>query len=571
MKQTQFFPKEIKMNFNLRSPKSESPTIVYLIINVRGKQYKVSLFVKVYSGQWSKDKQKAIVSNLYSARDNKNNTIVNRKIKEYSNRFVIFLNYLCCSNNNLTIPTLIKQIFYKDMGKREKYSVKQTIEDAFEYYTTKIQVDLKEGSINSYRQKLNIFFEYVKSHSLDSDFKVLTQDGLNEYRDYLVSFYNERKRGYEWVNSNGHIIRSLINNVLSIYAPFTKIYKYEKVSFLDLKDPRDKNDKGGFSLNHDEITSIINCEGLTNKQEQYRRFFLLQMALGGREGAVKNAIEKRDTSKGILIYETNKIRKGKNSTAMITLEPLYDGYPSIGEYLLGDKKPDLSVLSDKDRAFNASYNDALLEIGEKANLNREIEYHDQYGETKKELVKNAIHGHCARHTFITTALRAGWTVDEICAATGHVDDAMIKDVYSHLTNEDKVDKILTIREKRRQSATDLNTLSDKSIDIIRKGIISEQKEEDEKAKEYIIKVAEELGLDWKQWISAGSLGDTETLLYDWSEKIHDHTKLGVSMLKWFFNDNRGDIEKAKMQLLEYLYNKQLSLMGRPIEEHGGHK
>lgn len=92
-----FLPK--RPTFKLRTPRSSKPTMVYLVFFANGKQYKISTGVKVLPSQWSDEHQVAIVSNLNSKLDNRNNEIVNRKIEEVEQSYRQFVD---------TVSTLIK-------------------------------------------------------------------------------------------------------------------------------------------------------------------------------------------------------------------------------------------------------------------------------------------------------------------------------------------------------------------------------------------------------------------------------------------------------------------------------
>ena len=77
----QIFLNELKANFNLRKASGNKPTLVYLVVSLNGKQYKLTTGLKVYPSMWDKKHQQAIISRKFSEMDNRNNMIVNAKIK----------------------------------------------------------------------------------------------------------------------------------------------------------------------------------------------------------------------------------------------------------------------------------------------------------------------------------------------------------------------------------------------------------------------------------------------------------------------------------------------------------
>ena len=82
MKNEQFFIKDIKATFNLRKPKSNVPTNVYLVVRIQNKQTKFATGVKVYPSHWDNQKHEAIISRRYTKLDNINNEIVNNRIED---------------------------------------------------------------------------------------------------------------------------------------------------------------------------------------------------------------------------------------------------------------------------------------------------------------------------------------------------------------------------------------------------------------------------------------------------------------------------------------------------------
>ena len=115
MMNEQKFYKEIEAHFNLRTNKTKKPEMVYLVVRIDGRQYKLSCGVKVYPQQWRKGV--AEESNFLCKRDNKNNKIVNEKLTVLKKCYSEFISYLCNCDNEITdMGDLLKQFIYKDMN-----------------------------------------------------------------------------------------------------------------------------------------------------------------------------------------------------------------------------------------------------------------------------------------------------------------------------------------------------------------------------------------------------------------------------------------------------------------------
>ena len=70
----QIFFYEVQAKFNLREPKSNKPTNIYLVCRIDRKQIRLSTGVKVYPEHWNVKKQEAYISCRLSELDNLNNT-----------------------------------------------------------------------------------------------------------------------------------------------------------------------------------------------------------------------------------------------------------------------------------------------------------------------------------------------------------------------------------------------------------------------------------------------------------------------------------------------------------------
>ena len=73
----QIFRTQMQCNFNLRQPKTNRQTNIYLVVYLNNKQVKLSTGVKVYPEHWNIRRQQAYVNARLSKLDNNNNTITN--------------------------------------------------------------------------------------------------------------------------------------------------------------------------------------------------------------------------------------------------------------------------------------------------------------------------------------------------------------------------------------------------------------------------------------------------------------------------------------------------------------
>ena len=71
----QIFINEMQARFNLRKPRSEKPTNLYLVCRINNKQVKLSTGVKIYPDHWNEKRQEADEASYYHKRKTKSNRI----------------------------------------------------------------------------------------------------------------------------------------------------------------------------------------------------------------------------------------------------------------------------------------------------------------------------------------------------------------------------------------------------------------------------------------------------------------------------------------------------------------
>ena len=160
----QFFMNEMSCNFNLRQPKGEKPTNIYLVVRLNRKQVKLTTGVKIYPEHWNIKRQKAYISMRLTEIDNINNTIVNNKLTELRARFIDFKHYLCehPDMSGESISILRNYIYKGTMGREQKQSqpatliMKQIINAKEAGESTKRQQNLNVGKFERFLKNNNI-------------------------------------------------------------------------------------------------------------------------------------------------------------------------------------------------------------------------------------------------------------------------------------------------------------------------------------------------------------------------------------------------------------------------------
>ena len=427
----QIFINEMQARFNLRKPRSEKPTNLYLVCRINNKQVKLSTGVKIYPDHWNEKRQEAYISVRLSEIDNINNTIVNKKITKLKEYFIEFKHYLCMHPDEIgESMKLLKQHIYKDRMKKElqkpaTFIMKQIIEAK----------TCAESSKKQYRSNIDKFERFLKENEIPNTWESMNLDTINRYQKQII-----KENPLHPHNTLRNIIKGTIFNLLGIADKRLDIpFKWSDSnlnSFEFVKDKSNKElaDNKKVSLTEEQLNKfykhiITGTERQIKKYTEIRDLFILQCLVGQRIGDMQkffNGDNEMDEEAGTISI----IQQKTKARAIIPLLPLAKEIIS--------KYENKELLYYKER--KSIVNEALKEVAEQAGLDEPITYVENGIKQTQPLYK-LLHTHTARHTFITILCRKGIPKETVIIATGHEDTKMIDKVYSHLNSKDKAKKV----------------------------------------------------------------------------------------------------------------------------------
>lgn len=433
----QIFINQMQCNFNLRQPKANKPTNIYLVVYLNNKQVKLSTGVKVYPEHWNIRKQQAYVNARLSKLDNNNNNIANDRLSELKDMFLEFKHYLCEHptdiDNSITIlrTRIYKNTMTTEIKKKSATTVMKEIIDA-----------KQAASSTKEQQKLNVgkFERYLKENNISDTWESMNLNTFEGYQKYLVD------------NGRGSVtIRNIIQNTLfpllkkvskRVDIPFTW-YDSNLNSFEFVKDESNKElaSNKKVTLTEEQLKQlydypITGTELQVRKRTEIRDLFVLQCLVGQRVGDMQkffNGDNEKDEEEDTISI----IQQKTKARAIIPLTPL--AKEIISKY----QNTELKYY----KPSNSNLNAELRIIAEEAGLNTPVTFEDKDGKQVKPLFE-LVHTHTARHTFITIMCRRDIPKETIIIATGHEDTKMIDKVYSHLSNKDKAQKVSTAFKKK---------------------------------------------------------------------------------------------------------------------------
>lgn len=427
----QIFINEMQARFNLRKPRSEKPTNLYLVCRINNKQVKLSTGVKIYPDHWNEKRQEAYISVRLSEIDNINNTIVNKKITKLKEYFIEFKHYLCMHPDEIgESMKLLKQHIYKDRMKKElqkpaTFIMKQIIEAK----------TCAESSKKQYRSNIDKFERFLKENEIPNTWESMNLDTINRYQKQII-----KENPLHPHNTLRNIIKGTIFNLLGIADKRLDIpFKWSDSNLNSFEFVKDKSNKElannkKVSLTEEQLNKfykhiITGTERQIKKYTEIRDLFILQCLVGQRIGDMQkffNGDNEMDEEAGTISI----IQQKTKARAIIPLLPLAKEIIS--------KYENKELLYYKER--KSIVNEALKEVAEQAGLDEPITY-EENGIKQTQPLYKLLHTHTARHTFITILCRKGIPKETVIIATGHEDTKMIDKVYSHLNSKDKAKKV----------------------------------------------------------------------------------------------------------------------------------
>ena len=434
----QVFINELKASFNLRNPKSEKPTNLYLVCRIDKKQVKFATGVKVYPEHWNEKKQEAFISCRLTELDNVNNSIVNDKISEIKNNFIQYKQYLCANpeeiNNGIV---LLKQYIYKDT-----YMKKQEV-NAIHWLRSALTNDrtVKESTKMDYIKQLKFFETFLKeANNYPISFDQIKLPLLKDYETYL--FNKDVGNGKTTKTTT---VGNKVEKIICILrrAEQQGLIDIREANLDKYKKPQSRQgDDNEIYLTEEEINRIYALE-LTGMEEQVRDLFVLQCWIGQRfadtqsinDGLIKDA----PNGKVIEIVQEKKTHKVSIPLLPIALEIL-------------DKYECQFPIFTNQTALNY-----LKNIGKKAGITRMHNVtEDRGGKVITERVKayELIGTHTARRSFVSNMLKRGYDSNIIMKITGHNDERSFKK-YIRLSSEDAA--LLMLEKEADRDSTSAQT------------------------------------------------------------------------------------------------------------------
>lgn len=412
---SQHFFKEVVVHYNLKHPKGNKPTMVYLVCYINKKQIKISTGCKVYPKQWNK--VQAITSSLLSANDNRNNILLNAKIDEMNVRFSEYMGYLCANGkepNNKELKCYIMNRKIEEPTKPKKdictYLRAQIINSSASGGT--------QGNQLNWLKKLKAFLQTKDNYQWSLKLWA-------EYREFLC---NTMKSTNKNKDVNAETINKTLSKTIGLlrkYAVTEGYITFDELNQLKSLPPlagKSHSKDNEIALTNEEVIKLYNYE-CTNEEDTIIKDSLLFLCATGQR--YEDIEQER-----ITLYKDNgrwvfKVLQDKTAKPVENYIPFKIGVDIVEKY---DGK--IPVCNDKHKFY-----ERIKEIAKKAGIKgTETIVNDTIKGKHEEKVNryDLIAGHTGRRTFVTLMRLHNKPYEEIKHYTGHDNISTMENSYDKL-------------------------------------------------------------------------------------------------------------------------------------------
>lgn len=377
----------MKTKFILRDYKKEKLPL-YLHITAHGKRERLLLDVEISKKNWSKEKERVLLSSAKDEVEKKKLADINLIIDNIDSKITNIKTVYRLSEQVLS-PKKLRKELVEDLPRVNFCSFYQhTLNDE--------KNNLRPGSFRKLQSVLN----KIKTYNENVIFTDLTLDWFEKYRIYLVKLGNQKTT----INSNIKCIKKILKIALKsgIKIP---------CSMDDIKGGTTAGTKVAlepFELK--KIKDYYDSEFINENKKLILGYFLFACVTGLRYGDLMN-LERSATNGKFIQFTSEKVDKLQSITLNKTAKNI----------LL--KNENLFVKKLTNQFLNRELKIIMLSLS----------------------IKKTVTFHVSRHTFATSFLRAGGKPEKLQILLGHatINQSM---VYSHITAAEANKEIFLLDE-----------------------------------------------------------------------------------------------------------------------------
>ena len=419
----------ISVNFNLRKPKSTSPTPLYMVVyyvNSEGQtaQAKIPTKRKVLPALWDSRKQQPILTSVHI-------DLTDKQLQEQADlyQYIAQVRILALSQNFSNFDELKENINLttdNDMSVTPQFIQSKKTPKATKMIEEVLTMWKQQGSkskntINTYRTDYKKWCKWLTTTNQTDSAKALSQVAFNSFKDWMLNNGESAQNINTKCSTIARIIKELVNGKGAKYG-------VKEVTFKTLAVI---NKKVKCELLKEELEALKQVATQTEKETFSRNVFLLQLLTGQRISDVYTILkgeyttQSDDNGNEFIIIQNKKGTRGTNVKKSYI--PVNEEVKKLLQVLQGNE-----LIPATDNALKNLINRNIKVLAERARLTRITENGKQ--------LHTEISTHYARHTAATQLARRGLTSEQIALQLGNSSE-MVERVYTHPTDTDIINKL----------------------------------------------------------------------------------------------------------------------------------
>ena len=429
----------ISVNFNLRQPKSTTPTPLYMVVyyvDDKGKsvQAKIPTRRKVHPSLWDSKRQQPIMVN-------NGIDLTDKQLSEQADlyQYIAQVRILALSNTFTTFAELKENINLTDndmavtpqfINAKKTPKATKMIEEVLTMWEQ--QGSKSKNTINTYRVDYKKWCKWLTTTNQKDSAKALSQVAFNSFKDWMLNNGESAQNINTKCSTIARIIKELVNGKGAKYG-------VKEVTFKTLAVI---NKKVKCELLKEELEALKQVATQTEKETFSRNVFLLQLATGQRISDTYTILKEEYTTQSdgngnefIIIINKKATKGAKVKKSYI---PMTKEVSDLLQTLKGSE-----LIPATDNALKDLVNRNIKVLAERAGL-------DRITENGKPLFEE-ISNHYARHTVATQLARRGLSDEQIALQLGNSKE-MVERVYKHETDSDIIAKLQPAPTQQAQPA-----------------------------------------------------------------------------------------------------------------------
>lgn len=408
----QIFANELRHHYNLRNPKGEKPSMVFLVVRINNEQVKISTGMKVYPIHWNANRAKE--GSGIPFLESNNNRLLNERLSILDSRFEEFKNLVNEGIVSIDKDSLRSYIYTGTVMAKKQIKEKIDIAKVLLSYLDK-DTSIKEGTKANYTRFIKSFGEFLATQSINN-YAGITMDLMKGFQHWCT----ENTKGKNGGRASGESVNKKVECTLKCirrYLVGNGLMTGSQYADIQIEPLKEVQIDDEIALRDDELTLLYNYQCESKRDEEIRDLFLLECTTGQRFSDVEKVADLVEHKDGRTYFNLVQDKGGAKVQVDVIFQMAID--------ILEKYKYKLPTYNKK------IFNKRIKEIAKSAGIKGQelIRYHEADIAGVSNFMKeryDCISSHTGRRTFTTLLSLRGFNETEIARYTGHATLTMVR-------------------------------------------------------------------------------------------------------------------------------------------------